>query len=131
MAKRPAEIIEGVYERWGEGDFKTEEVFDRLIVFVMGPRFPDAGTYVGPAQVAGYMQHFLEPWIRVTISAEEIIEAGDTVVVSVLQEGTGSGSGAPAELRYFHVWTFRGEKAIRWESYMEREEALAVAGLPA
>ena len=129
MSQRPAEIIEGVYERWAAGDFRTHEVFDPHVVFVLNPPFPEAGTYQGRDGVAGYMKYFLEPWTRVTIAAEEIVEAGDTVVVSVFQAATGSGSGAPAELRYLQVWTFRGEQAVRLENFMEREEAFAAAGL--
>ena len=51
------------------------------------------------------------------------------VVVGVVQRGAGSGSGAETVLRYFHVWTFRGDKVVRWEDFRERAEALAAVGL--
>jgi hypothetical protein len=47
----------------------------------------------------------------------------------VTQIGTGEGSGAATELRYFHVWTFRGTSVVRWESVRERAEALELVGL--
>jgi hypothetical protein len=51
------------------------------------------------------------------------------VVVRVHQRATGPGSGAPVEMRYYQVWTFRGRGVTRIESVRERGEALEVAGL--
>jgi ketosteroid isomerase-like protein len=41
----------------------------------------------------------------------------------------GSESGAPTDLRYYQVWSFRGGKVIRLENFRERAEALEAAGL--
>ncbi len=38
-------------------------------------------------------------------------------------------SGVPTELPYFMLWSFRGRHVIRIESFRERAEALAAAGL--
>jgi ketosteroid isomerase-like protein len=130
MSQRNVEAVQGIYDRWGQGDFDAgTDVMDPLLLLVMRPEFPDAGTYLGLEAVRGYTRGFLEPWIRITIEAEEIVEAGDTVIVAVRQSGVGSESGVATELRYFHVWTFRGGKAIRMETVRERAEALEVAGL--
>jgi len=129
VAADNASIVRSVYERWSEGDFTTHDVFDPNVVLVMRPEFPDTGVYVGAEGVAEYTRGFLEPWTRITIEADEITVAGDSVVVAVRQRGTGSASGAATELRYFHVWSFRGGKAIRLESVRERGEALAAVGL--
>ena len=123
-------MIERIYDHWGRGDFTvTPEVLDPHAILVMRPEFPDAGTYVGPDGIAEYTRGFLEPWTAITIEAEEVSPAGDSVVVAVLQRGEGEASGAVTELRYFHLWTFRGGKAIRIESVRERDEALAAAGI--
>jgi ketosteroid isomerase-like protein len=130
MSGERVDVIRSVYERWSEGDFGAAvDLLDPLVVFVMGPGFPDAGTYIGPEGVAEYTRGFLEPWSRITIDAEEISEAGDSVVVAVWQRGTGTGSGAVTEFRYFHVWSFRGSRVIRFETFRERAEALEAAGL--
>jgi ketosteroid isomerase-like protein len=63
------------------------------------------------------------------MEAEELVEARDTVLVSVRQSGVGRASGVPAELRYFTLWSFRGGKVIRIESFRQRSEALEAAGL--
>jgi len=130
MSQENVEVVRDVYERWSQGDFRTSvDVFDPLVLLVLRPDFPDAGTYLGPERVAEYTRGFLEPWTRLTIEAEDIIDAGDSVVVAVRQHGVGGGSGAATEFRYFHLWSFRGPKVIRLENFRDRAEALEAAGL--
>jgi ketosteroid isomerase-like protein len=130
MSQANVEAVRGVYERWSEGDFEAGvALFDPLVLFIMRPEFPDAGTYLGPEAVERYMRGFLEPWTRLTIEADEILEAGDSVVVAVTQRGVGGASGAATELRYFQVWSFRGSKVIRLDNIRERAEALEAVGL--
>jgi len=129
MSRENAEIVRGVYARWAEGDFREGGVFDPLIVFVMGFGFPESGIYFGTERVAEYMRGFLEPWERLTMRAEEIIPAGDSVVVAVHQDGVGRGSGAATGFDYFSVWSFRGRTVIRFETFRDREDALDAVGL--
>jgi ketosteroid isomerase-like protein len=130
MSQENVEVVRDIYERWREGDFRTSvDVLDPLVLFVLRPEFPDAGTYLGRERIAEYMRGFLEPWSRITIEAEDITDAGDSVVVAVRQAGVGEESGAATELRYFQVWSFRGRKVIRLENFRERAEALEAAGL--
>lgn len=132
MTRPHLEAVRGVYEGWKQGDFAAvDDLMDPLVLFVMGEGLPDTGAYLGTEALAGYMRGFLEPWTRITIEAEELDAAGDSVFAAVIQRGTGSGSGAPTELRYFHVWTFRGGKVIRLETFRDGADARATAGLPA
>ena len=48
------EAVRGVYERWEQGDFSASvDLFDPAVEFVIGPGFPDAGTYAGLDGIAG------------------------------------------------------------------------------
>jgi ketosteroid isomerase-like protein len=130
VTQEHVQIVRRVYEHWAEGDFRAGiELYDPHVVFIQRPEFPHAGVYLGPEQLSGYMRELLEAWDDFTIAAEEILPAGDSLVVAVLQRGIGVGSGAVTELRYFHVWTFRGSTVVRWENFRERSEALAAVGL--
>ncbi len=132
MPEDHVDELRNVYARWGQGDFSASlDVADPLMLFVVPPEFPDAGTYLGVDRVREYTRGFLEPWTSITIEAEEITPAGDSVIVGVLQRGVGAESGATTELRYFQVWSFRGAKAIRLENFRERAEAFRAAGLAA
>jgi ketosteroid isomerase-like protein len=129
-SREHVEAVRGVYERWSEGDFRAgADLFDRLVLFVLDPEFPDAGTYLGLERIADYARGMLEPWTRFTIEADEVIDARDSVVVAVHQRGVGEGSGAPTEFRYFQVWSFRGARVIRLENFRERTDALEAAGI--
>ena len=129
MSEESVEIVRRVYDRWAEGDFQAGDYFDPHIVFIMGFGFPESGIYFGTERVAEYMRGFLEPWKRVTIRAEEIIPAGDSVVVAVHQQGVGRESDAATEFHYLTVWSFRGGKAIRFETFRERPDALKAVGV--
>jgi ketosteroid isomerase-like protein len=130
MPAENAETVSALYERWSEGDFRTAlDVVDPHVLLVMPPDFPDSGTYLGVERLVEYMRGFLEPWDRLTIEAEEITHVDGSVVAAVLQRGAGIESGAETELRYFQVWSFRGDKAIRLENFRERAEAMGAARL--
>jgi ketosteroid isomerase-like protein len=93
-----------------------------------GPDSP-AAVHFGAEAVSAYTRDLLKQWEDFTMEAEEIAMASDSVLVSVRQHGMGRVSGAPTEMRYFTLWSFRGSKVIRVESFRERAEALEAAGL--
>jgi ketosteroid isomerase-like protein len=131
MSRENVEIVRTVYEEWGKGNFRAGvDLYDSRILLVQGAGFPESGAYHGREGIREYMRTFLEAWTGLTIEADDFLEAGDTVVAEVVQRGAGKGSGAaPAELRYFHLWSFRGPKVIRLEIVRNRNEALEAAGL--
>ena len=130
MSQDTVRTIEAIYEEWAAGHFRRlDDLYDPHVIFILRPEFPDAGVYLGPEEIARYMRGFLEPWTRIKISAEEIIDAGDSVLVAVRQHGAGRGSGLETDFRYFQIWSFRGTKVIRWEAIYDRRDALAAVGL--
>ncbi|MCA1695961.1 MAG: nuclear transport factor 2 family protein [Actinobacteria bacterium] len=131
MSEENVEIVRRIYEQWSEGDFRGgSDLLDPQVVVVIPGGFPDPGTYLGTEAIAAYTRTvMLETWERLTIEAEELLGAEDSVLADVHQRGVGSTSGVPAEMRYFTLWSFRGSKVIRIESFRERAEALEAAGL--
>src|SRR5512133_13441 len=87
------------------------------------------GPYRGHAGFLKYAEQWLEPWEEYQLIPEEFIDAGDRVVVIYRAVGRGKGSGIEIESRQAHVWTIRDGKAVRWEIFARREEALRAAGL--
>jgi ketosteroid isomerase-like protein len=63
------------------------------------------------------------------LRGEEFIDAGDHVVVRVVLEGRGSGSGAPVTGTFWYVYGVRGEKLVTIDMYATRDQALEAAGL--
>lgn len=61
---------------------------------------------------------------------EEIVDAGDQVMVLASVRGRGGQSGLEVESPSFGwVWTKRGGKAVRVDVYPNRAEALQAVGL--
>ena len=132
MSQENVEAVRAVYERWGEGDFQTGlDLLDPHVVLVHEPEFESGGPSYGIDAVVAFTRGMLEAWTQFTIEAEEIIDAGETVVVGVHQRGVGRGSGVATDLHYFMVWTFRASKVVRFDSIRQRAEALEAAGLQA
>jgi ketosteroid isomerase-like protein len=130
MSQENVEIVRAVYERWSEGDFRASvDVLDPHVVLVHEREFDAGGPCHGLDAVLAYTREMLAPWERLTQEAEELVEAGDSVLVSVFQRGVGRTSGVPTELRFFMLWTFRGPTVIRAESFRDRSKALEAAGL--
>jgi ketosteroid isomerase-like protein len=106
------------------------------VVLVLHPEFAPSlfaaaheGALYGIEAIAAYTRDLLDAWPDYTMEAEEIVVAGDGVLVGVCHRGVGRSSGVPTEGRYFTLWSFRGSKVIRIESFGERAEALEAAGL--
>jgi ketosteroid isomerase-like protein len=134
MSQENVEALRAVYAEWAEGNFRAgEDLLDQRMMFIPGdggpPETAEAGFYIGPEGFREFFGAWLKPWTNLTITAEEYIEAESSVVVAAIQRGTGAGSGAAAELRQFHVWTFRAKAAIRYEVFRDRAEALEAVGL--
>jgi ketosteroid isomerase-like protein len=86
-------------------------------------------VYVGRDAVIKGSRHYWGTWDDYSVDAEELVEAGPSVVVMLRERGRGKGSGVPFDQSHPQLWTFRGNRIIRWESFQTRAAALAAAGL--
>jgi ketosteroid isomerase-like protein len=131
VSQENVEIVRAIYAHWARGNFRAgTEHYDPHVLLVLRPEFPDAKAYCGPEEIRRYMRdEFLADFVGATISGEEFLDAGESVVVFVDQRATGPESGVPVRMRYYQVWTLRGGSVIRIESIREREDALEAVGL--
>jgi ketosteroid isomerase-like protein len=130
MSRENVEVVRAVFAEWQKGNLRTAPPYDPLVLYVPGPWLPDTSRYyVGPEGVQEFTLGWLEGWTRLSVMAEEVIEAGDSVVVAVRQQGVGKESGTPTDLRFFEVWTFRGGLVTRREGFPDRSQAVEAVGL--
>jgi ketosteroid isomerase-like protein len=130
VSVRNTDILRSVYEEWERGNLRAgTEMLDAQIESVWPDEFPSGGVYRGPAGHAQAMREWLSPWDDFTLTAEGFFEAGERVVVPFEVHALGRGSGVAVHRRWAHVWTMRGGKAIRFEVYLDPDQALAAAGL--
>ena len=76
----------------------------------------DGRGAIGREAIDDYMREFLAQWDDFRVEAEEIIERGDSIVVTERQRATGKASGIATEQTNYAIWTFRGEQVVtvRW-----------------
>ena len=94
------------------------------------PTLDLASVYVGRDAVIKASRHYWGTWDDYSVEAEDIVDAGASVVVVIHEYGRGKGSGVPVDKVHPQLWTFRGGRIIRWDSFQSRAEALEAAGLP-
>jgi ketosteroid isomerase-like protein len=75
----------------------------------------------------------LERWTgdieRLELVAEELLDAGDRVVLVILLRGRGRNSGVEIEARFYEVFTLHDRSILEWEEFTDRSPALEAAGL--
>ncbi len=76
----------------------------------------------------GLLTAWTDIWESFTIGADELIDAGEQVVMPFTNVARGR-DGIEVEARGFWVWTVREGLIVRVCLYQERQEALEAAGL--
>ena len=87
------------------------------------------GVYVGREAVVKASRHYWGTWDDYRIDAEELLDAGSSVVVVLRERGRGRGSGAPIDERHAQIWTFSRGRIVRWEIFPDAARALEALGL--
>ena len=131
MSQENVEIVRRAFEAFArEGAAAVVDFWDPEIELWLPSGMVQAGgTYRGHAAVLEWMKEWAEAWDEIDYKPEEFTEAGDSVLVSVLYDGRGKGSGVRVEGRFWYVMKLRNGKLLRWELYPERSQALDAAGL--
>lgn len=103
--------------------------FDPEIVRVEPEGFPTSGTYRGIAAVRDHVAKGRGTWAEGSCDPEEFFEAGNKVVVYLHVRVRLRHSEEWIDARFADGFAFRGGKIIEFNSFAEREEALAWAGI--
>ncbi len=126
------ENVESVRRGFGSAEAFWALLDEYVVMDLRGAadRFPDLeGVYVGRDAFVKVSRHWWGTWTDYRIDAEELIDAGSSVVVVAHERGRGKGSGAPFEQRYAVICTFGRGRIIRWDAFPDKAAALEAAGL--
>jgi ketosteroid isomerase-like protein len=107
------------------------DLLDEYVVWDLRdyPTIDLESVYFGRDAVIKNSRRWWGAWTGYRLDAEELIDAGSSVVLVVHEQGRGKGSGAPFEKRWAQVWTFSRGRIVRWEAYPDKAAALEAAGL--
>ncbi len=97
--------------------------------FVIDGAGIQAGGRVGLEGLKAGWLDWLEPWETYRTEIEDVIDAGDDVVVLVRDYGRRRGLTGEVSIRGGAVWTVRNGKIARATFYTDREAALEAVGL--
>ena len=131
MSQENVEIMRSAYAALAEGGLEA-------VIAVADPEFEattppslasEPGTYRGHEGVRRYFGSFGDSMEGVYFEGQEFTSAGDKVLVDTTMHARGRTTGIETEQRAFLVWTLREGLVTKVETFAERGQALAAAGL--
>src|SRR5436190_14002054 len=127
MSQENVEIVRSIYRAVERGDYSSSEWADPDIEFV-APH--EERPMRGVEAMQRSWREFLGAWKDFRAEPEEIIDAGEQVLVLEKVGGRGRGSGVPAGgLRGASLFTFREGRLVRLAQYTNRAKGLEAVGL--
>ena len=125
--KENAEVVREMLADYLRGDYEAA-----LPVFAPDVEVVTAlERFHGRAGVVTEAERWEEIWSDYRFEVEDLIEAGDKVVLLYRQVGIAKGSGIEVEERAAWIYTLREGEIARVEMFQDRETALRAAGLEA
>ena len=126
MSKENVEGVRRAFDAYLGGDIEEALAsLDPEIVFEPAHEGPVRGRDA----VRASLERWQAPWAGHELIFEEAIDAGDYVIQPILFRGRERGSGIEVESRFYEVFTIQDGRAVRWQEFSDRSEALESAGL--
>jgi ketosteroid isomerase-like protein len=130
MSQKNVEIVRRAYDAYErDGLDGLMRYLHPEIEWTTTGAFIEAATYRGHEGVRRYLGSMLHEFEDARNEPEELIDAGDQVVVSARISGRGKLSGAPVELTLTSVGSLRDGMIVRIRNYPNKAEALEAVGL--
>ena len=130
MSSENVALVRRYIEDFNRRDFESLIAdTDPAVELSEWPEAPGAQTYHGQDGLRQAFGKWFESWEWMHLDIAELIDAGDHVLVGLNQRARGSGSGIEVEITSHNVYTFRDGKVTRLQLFIDREPALAAAGL--
>jgi len=119
------DIVRGAYESFAAGDVPAVmAALDEEVEWTEAAGFAYAGTYVGPQAVLdGVIMRLATEWDGVSVTPDELVGDGDTVVSIGWYGGPFRETGKQVHARFAHVSTFADERIVRFEQIVDSVKA--------
>jgi ketosteroid isomerase-like protein len=124
MAHADVELVRSIYESFERHEWPGDRFADD-ITWTTWKELPDATTHRGRDAVRRFFADWVAAWAEVRNEPQELIDAGDRVVVLVHGSFRLAEGAVPFESDYAHVWTVRDGRAVSVEA-VDRDAALAL-----
>src|SRR5215204_6564136 len=114
---------------WGQRQPEIPPLLHPEIEFHTHASAPEAGVYRGREAVIAYHARVFGQFESIRIELEELLSAGDRVVIISRQHTVPRGTDAEIVQRLVEVWTSRAGLFAERKPFSTRAEALKAAGL--
>ena len=131
MSQENVEMVRRGFEAFNRGDLEgVAAEFAPDFEYVASGTIPGVGgVYRGPEGYRRFQEAFWAEFADGRAEINELIEAGDQVLVSATVRGRGKQSGVEASWDFWQLWTVQDGKVVRGQAFISRAEALEAAGL--
>lgn len=130
MSNENAEIVRRAFEAWDRRDDEAAlDHFSPDVEIDASERVLNPGVFHGIDGARRFRAEIDETWVEFHVAIEDVLPAGDDVVVLVRSTGQGRASGAQVDARAAWVVALVDGKVSRLRLYRDRSEALAAATL--
>ena len=130
MSAENVEIVERAMAAFEADDLDTQlEILDPDVELVEWPESPDQRIYRGHEGALRAAESWGEAWEWIRVDVDELLDAGDKVIVCGRTFGKGKGSSVEVAIDTFNVYTVRDGKVKSIEFFTMEEPALRAAGL--
>jgi ketosteroid isomerase-like protein len=130
MSEANVAWIRAQNEVFNRGDLEAwAEAFGSDHEWVTVREHPQASIHKGPEALRAYIGDWHEMMGDMQVDEGEIIDAGEQVAMIGRVRGRGTGSGAEVEVVVAFVTTFRDERPIRTEEFLDPAEARRAVGI--
>jgi ketosteroid isomerase-like protein len=128
MSPEDLETVRRAYDAFARGDLEALRTFLAPdIEWRTTPDVPFMGSYSGLDKFLRGMEEWTSAFDEVTTQVEEMIDAGESVIVHHRMRGRGRDSGVEVDLAIFQVVAVRNAQLVRMHDYSSREDALEAA----
>lgn len=129
MTEARIDVLQRAYEHFNRTREIDLELIHEDVEWGLFAGSPEGDALHGHEGVRSWAEQMRSAFDRLAIEPDEFIDAGGgRVVVVSRMVARGRGSGLDLEGPLVNVWTFRGGRVARCQSFTSRAEALAAAG---
>jgi len=126
MSQENVKLVRRSIDAYRRGDWDAAtEYLAPDVVWEIGQELPAHG----PAAIREMWTRWNTEWEELDLVGEELVDAGDRVVVAMHYRGRGRLSGVGVDQWVFEVHTFRDGQCVRKVDFETRAEALEAAGV--
>jgi uncharacterized protein len=131
MSHENVTIIRRLYEAFMQGDIPTVlGSMDANITWIAAENSLYAGEspFTGiNAVVENVLMRIGAEWDNFAIQVDELLDAGDKVVMLGYYSGTYKATGKQALAQVSHVWTLEGGKIVKFQQYTDTKQFAQIA----